>query len=481
MSVVPISREDPRLNAFRTLPHNVDAEKALLGAIFVNNQAYESVSGFLRPDHFALDQNGRIFDACAHLIERGKIADPVTLKGLFEQDATLTEIGGIEYLAELAGAAVGLINAREYARLIHGLHLKRELIAVGDEVIESAYKDIDRDASEIWFAAEAKIEEAGLVDTAPAPDTDTLAHLEKIYQNPGQLLGVPTGFKALDNLLSGFQPEQLILLASRPSMGKTTLAVAMASKCGARSLFLSLEQSRQEIELKMISDRASVPLEVMRHGNYRDSTQFERIVHAANEIRGLPMKISGRSGMSPQEIRAAARRHKKAHGLDILFVDQLTHISPPDRRTTNRVHQIGEILKMLKSLARELNVPLVLLHQLSRAVEGRENKRPALADLRDSGEIEQDADVVMFIFREAYYLERNEPPDPNPDEYQNGTTDRDFEKAMKARQTWERAMNRRQGTAEIIVDKQRMGPIDAVTLHFDGRYSRFGDLGREQQ
>ncbi|MDX9861645.1 MAG: DnaB-like helicase C-terminal domain-containing protein, partial [Rhodospirillales bacterium] len=354
--------------------------------------------------------------------------------------------------------------------------------AVGQDIVAAGYTpDFDRDAMAIWTDAEAKVE--ALAETKAPDEPGTLERLEEIYRNPGKLLGVSSGMTALDNLLCGFQAGQLILLAGRPSMGKTTLAASMARKAKAgddpaKVAFFTLEQSKSEIEIKIISDLASVPMETMRRGTYADAAEFGRVVDAHNRLRKMPLAILGRSGMTPAEIRASARHVKRQlGGLDMIVVDQLTHIAPPDKRTTSRVHQIGETLKPLKAMARELGVPVVLLHQLSRGVEARENKRPTLQDLRDSGEIEQDADVVMFVYREAYYLERDEPVQPDVEDYE-GSGDREYQAAIRKREAWERNITRARTAAEVIVAKQRMGPIDTVTLYYDGRLSRFGDVGR---
>ncbi|NLG06059.1 MAG: AAA family ATPase [Clostridia bacterium] len=480
--VIAISRDaSPFDQTFREPPHSLEAEQAFLGGVMADNRVLDGAA-FLKPEHFALAAHACIYEAILALRERGRVADPLTVKPLVENLPVIVEAGGVPYLVGVASAAVGRLNAIEYARLIRDLWVRREMIAVGQDIVAAGYTpDFDRDAMAIWTDAEARVE--ALTEVKAPEEPGTLERLEEIYKNPGKLLGVSCGLTALDNLLCGFQAGQLILLAGRPSMGKTTLAASMARKAKAgddpaKVAFFTLEQSKSEIEIKIISDLASVPMETMRRGTYADASEFGRVVDAHNRLRKMPLAILGRSGMTPAEIRAEARHIKRRlGGLDAVFVDQLTHIAPPDKRTTNRVHQIGEILKPLKAMARELGVPVVLLHQLSRGVEARENKRPTLQDLRDSGEIEQDADVVMFVYREAYYLERDEPVQPDVEDYE-GPSDRDYQAAIRKREAWERNITRARTAAEVIVAKQRMGPIDTVTLYYDGRLSRFGDVGR---
>jgi replicative DNA helicase len=473
--VIPISR-DNTMTDLRDLPHNEDAEAAFLGGVMVTASVLDGCA-FLRPEHFYYPAHGLIFECMLSLREQGRPVAPETVHSLVEHHEVI-KAAGPGYIAHIASAAVGRINAIEYARLIRDLFMRREMIKVGQDIVAAGYTpDFERDAMAIWTDAEAKVE--ALTDIAPpAQEQGTLERLEEIYKNPGKLLGVSSGMTALDAMLCGFQPGDLILLAGRPSMGKTTLAAAMARRSKARTAFISLEQSRQQIEMKMISDLGSVPLETMRRGTYQGPAEFARLIEAHNTLRAMPITIAGRSGMTPAEIRAQVRHIKRSlGGLDAVFIDQLTHIAPPDKRTINKVHQIGETLKPLKAMAREMEVPVILLHQLSRGVEGRDNKRPTLADLRDSGEIEQDADVVMFVYREEYYLDRDEPPAPNPEHYE-GEEDRDFQSALKKRVNWERAMNRARNMAEIIVAKQRMGPVGPVNLYYDGRLSRFGDVER---
>ncbi|MDX9859980.1 MAG: replicative DNA helicase [Rhodospirillales bacterium] len=479
---------DPRLSAFRTAPHNIEAEKALLGAIFTNNRAYEAVSEFLKPEHFALAQNGRIFAACAKLVERGQIADPVTLKNFFEQDQSLAEIGGPAYLAELASAAVGLINAGEYGRLVYDLHLRRELISLGGDVVERAYGgDVDATAIEQIERAEQ-----GLYDLATRGEyeggfqpfktsvIDAIEMAEKAHKREGSLAGVGTGFTDLDKTLGGLHPSDLIILAGRPSMGKTALATNIAfnaaysyakAKGGEGGIvgFFSLEMSAEQLASRILSEQTDISSDRMRKGELSND-EFNRLVVASQTLHQIPIYIDDTPALTVSALRTRARRLKRQHGLAMIVIDYLQLIASSGSRSDNRVQEVSEITRGLKTLAKELDVPVLALSQLSRAVEQRDNKRPQLSDLRESGSIEQDADVVMFIFREEYYLERDEPA-----QRQDENDDKFFER----RKRWEERLETVRNVAEVIVAKQRHGPIGTIKLMFQGAFTRFGNLDQD--
>jgi len=479
------SDADARLSAFRTPPHNVEAEKALLGAIFANNRAYEAVSEFLKPEHFALGQNGRIFAACAKLVERGQIADPVTLKNFFEQDQSLAEVGGPAYLAELAGSAVGIINAGEYGRLVYDLFLRRELIALGEDVVERAY------GGDVETNAVQQIEQAeqGLYDLATrgeyeggfqpfkASVIDAIEMAEKAHKREGSLAGIGTGFTDIDKMLGGLHPSDLIILAGRPSMGKTALATNIAfnaayshakSKGGEGGIvgFFSLEMSAEQLASRILSEQTDISSDRMRKGELTNE-EFNRLVVASQTLHQIPIFIDDTPALTVSALRTRARRLKRQHGLAFIVIDYLQLIASPGSHSDNRVQEVSEITRGLKTLAKELDVPVLALSQLSRAVEQRDNKRPQLSDLRESGSIEQDADVVMFIFREEYYLERDEPA-----QRQEENDDKFFDR----RQRWEERLESVRNVAEVIVAKQRHGPIGTVKLMFQGAFTRFGNL-----
>ena len=472
--------------SFRTLPHNPEAEKGLLGAMFVNNRAYETVSEFLRPEHFSFPQHGRVFEACAKLIERGQIADPVTLQRFFEADEGLAEIGGPAYLADLAASAVTVINAGEYGRLIYDLFLKRELINLGEDVVNRAYgaEVEERATDQIEFA------EQNLYDLATsgnyeggfqpfkeavlsAIDIATVAH-----NREGGLAGVATGFTDMDSLLGGLHASDLVILAGRPSMGKTALATNIAYNAaynfrhtegreGAVVGFFSLEMSAEQLASRILSEQSNISSDRMRKGELSND-EFHRLSAASSTLHHIPIFIDDTPALTVSALRTRARRLKRQHNLGLIVVDYLQLISASGTsRNDGRVQEVSEITRGLKTLAKELNVPVLALSQLSRAVEQREPPRPQLSDLRESGSIEQDADVVMFIFREEYYLERKKPGRRGDED------DTDFDRRMDR---WEEAKLKVANLADVIVAKQRHGPIGDIKLLFHGAFTRFGDL-----
>ena len=476
--------------AFRTLPHNIEAEKALLGAILVNNRAFEKVTEVLAPAHFALAQHGRVFEACRRLIERGQIADPVTLKRYFEADGSLAEMGGPAYLAELAASAVTTFNAGEYGRIIHDLHLKRELIAIGTDVVDRAYGgEVDESAGD-----QIELAEESLYDLATRGEyeggfqpfrTAVLSAInlaQTAHRRDGGLAGVSTGFADLDTLLGGLHASDLVILAGRPSMGKTALSTNIAYNAaytwsrsegedGAVVGFFSLEMSAEQLASRILSEETHISSDRMRKGELSNE-QFTRLVMASQTLHQIPIFIDDTPALTVSALRTRARRLKRQHRLGLVVVDYLQLVSPSaTSRNDGRVQEVSEITRGLKTLAKELDVPVLALSQLSRAVEQRESKRPQLADLRESGSIEQDADVVMFIFREEYYVDQQRPTRRDDEEEER------FETRMER---WRRNKERVANLAEIIVAKQRHGPIGDVRLMFQGEFTRFANLERSR-
>ena len=474
--------------AFRTMPHNIEAEKALLGAVFVNNRAFESVSDFLQPRHFAYGPHGRVFEASAKLIERGQIADPVTLRRYFEADEGLAEIGGPAYLAELAASAVTVINAGEYGRLIYDLYLKRELIALGENVVNRAYGgDVEETATDQIEQAEQHLYDLAVTGeyeggfqpfrdaVLSAIDMATAAH-----QRDGGLAGVAAGFADLDKLLGGLHKSDLVILAGRPAMGKTALATNIAynaaytyrhteGKEGAVVGFFSLEMSAEQLASRILSEQSNISSDRMRKGELSND-EFNRLAAASTTLHALPIFIDDTPALSVSALRTRARRLKRQHNLGLIVIDYLQLVSAvATSRNDGRVQEVSEITRGLKTLAKELNVPVLALSQLSRAVEQREPPRPQLSDLRESGSIEQDADVVMFIFREEYYLERKRP---------GRRADEDEEDFNRRMEKWEEAKTKVANLADLIVAKQRHGPIGDILLQFHGAFTRFADLDR---
>jgi replicative DNA helicase len=482
-----------RLPGVRRLPHNIDAEMALIGAVLVNNRAYERVAEFLRPDHFALAEHRRIFAACQRLIEKGQIADPVTLRAYFDQDEALADIGGTSYLMRLADAAVTVIHTGEYGRLIHDLALRRELIQLGEDVVNRAYE------AELEDTAQTQIEiaEKGLYDLATHGTADggfetfdraltgALQIAEAAHKRQGLLSGVPTGFADLDGKLGGLHPSDLIILAGRPSMGKTALATNMAFHAarayrtertgegattvvdGAVVGFFSLEMSREQLATRILAEQTQIPSDWIRRGMVAND-KFPDLVVKSGELQRLPIFIDDSPALSISAMRTRARRLKRQHNLGLIVIDYLQLIAPTaGSRHDSRVQELSEITRGLKALAKELHVPVLALSQLSRAVEQREDKRPQLADLRESGTIEQDADVVMFIFREQYYHARTEPTQK---------AEESLDKYLERHDRWKQRGEEIHNKAEVLIAKQRHGPIGKVELFFDEQFTRFGDL-----
>ncbi|MGF1625895.1 MAG: replicative DNA helicase [Alphaproteobacteria bacterium] len=481
----------------RLQPHNFEAEAALLGALLANNSAYDKVSDYLQPEHFADGAHGRIFAAIGRLIGAGQLANPVTLKNYFDKDAALEDIGGADYLAELAGSVVTSSNAGDYGRLIYDLYLRRQLITLGDDILHDAR------SFDIELQATAQIEQAEqrLFDLATTGEiergfqdfrvalTKAIDITESAFRREGRISGVPSGFRDLDAKLGGLHASDLIILAARPSMGKTALATNIAFNAATSVTrdtdergetvelrhpvaFFSLEMSAEQLAMRVIAEKVGVSSEKLRRGEL-GSAQFESLVRASRELAELPLYIDDTPALSIAQVRTRARRLKRTHGLSLIVVDYLQLLAPSQgRRSENRVQEVSEITRGLKALAKELDVPVIALSQLSRAVEQREDKRPQLADLRESGSIEQDADVVMFIFREQYYLERAEPAQRD---------DESLEKFNDRHDRWMHRCEEVYNTGEVIIAKQRHGPIGTIRLSFDGQYTKFSDLAQEDR
>ena len=412
----------------RTPPHNFEAEQALLGAVLMNNRALEKVAEFLRAEHFADPTHGRIYQACQALSFKNQIANPVTLKTYLQSDAGLAELGGDAYLARLAGSAATIINAEDYGRLIFDLHLRRELIAVGEDMVNDAFDtDMDNMATGQIETAEKKLfdlatagqAEGGFVEFRKTLIT-AIEQAEAAHKREGKLSGVTTGLRDLDGKLGGLHPSDLLILAGRPSMGKTALATNIAfnaarayrveqSPTGERKVidgavvaFFSLEMSAEQLATRILAERAEIPSHKIRQGEMSNE-EFERLVVVAQELHQLPLYIDDTPALSVSAVRTRSRRLHRTHGLGLIVIDYLQLLAgTTGKRVENRVQEVSDITRGLKALAKELNVPVLALSQLSRAVEQREDKRPQLSDLRESGSIEQDADVVMFVFREQY-------------------------------------------------------------------------------
>ena len=475
------------------LPQNLEAEQALLGAILVNNKAFEKVSEYLRPFHFADSIHVKIFEVISKLIQRGHIADVITLKNYFEQEGTLNEVGGHKYLIKLADSASPLTNVEYYGQFIYDKYLRRELIATGYEIVNSAMKeDVDADANSQIEMAEKRLFElsnqgdiqGGFVSFGDALTT-SLSLIEQAYQKEGKLSGLPTGLDALDNKTGGLNNSDLIILAGRPAMGKTALATNIAynvaefmgrdknldDKSRGVAVF-SLEMSADQLASRILTTVTQTPSHKMRTGEL-DESEFIRIAAGVRELESIPLYIDDSPGVNINTIRTRARRLKRNKGLGLIVIDYIQLISGTGSKRSegNRVQELSEISRGLKMLAKELNIPVIALSQLSRGVEQRDDKRPIMSDLRESGSIEQDADIVMFGFRE-YYLIKNEEP-----KHHAGETPEHFQNRMEE---WETRIRQTENIGEVIIGKQRHGPTGTVQLFWNGEFTQFGNLVREE-
>ena len=430
--------------------------------------------------------HGRIYDAAAKLIERGQAANPVTLKSYFERDPDLLHLGGAAYLADLAASVVAVVSAADYGRAIHDLYLRRQLIAVGEDMVNDAHAhDLEALAPLQIERAESKLFDLGQIGELRGgfvSFNDSLAtaieHAEAARRRDSHLTGVTTGFLDLNNKLGGFHRSDLLILAARPSMGKTALATNMAyqaakahldsdGKEGAVVGFFSLEMSSEQLATRILSDVTSIESERIRKGQIGER-EFHSFIEASSQLSRLPLFIDDTPALSIAAVRTRARRLKRKHNLGMVVIDYLQLLrADSGKASESRVLEVSEITRGLKALAKELDLPVIALSQLSRAVESREDKRPQLSDLRESGSIEQDSDVVMFIFREEYYLNRDQPT------MHKGESQEAYNERYSH---WAKRLQEVGHIAEIIIGKQRHGPIGTVRLQFDGQYTRFSDL-----
>jgi len=482
-----LARIEPQPEAnLRLAPHNLEAEQALLGAILVNNEAYDRVSDFLRPEHFFEALHGRIFEVITKLLKAGKVATPITLKTYLPD----LDLGGMtvpQYLVRLATSATTIINALEYGRTIYELALRRNLITIGEDMVNRAFDapvdesprlQIEDAERKLYGLAEAGRFEGGFQSFSSA--LSLAIHMaSEAYRRDGGLSGTATGLRDFDQKLGGLQRSDLVILAGRPAMGKTSLATNIAYNIakawrgerqpdgvvktvnGGIVGFFSLEMSAEQLATRVIAEQSGVPSFKIRRGDITQD-EFAKLHEAVAEMQSVPLHIDQSGGISIAQLAARARRLKRQHGLDLLVVDYLQLLAGSSKKSDNRVQELTEITTGLKALAKELDVPIIALSQLSRQVESRDDKRPQLSDLRESGSIEQDADVVLFVYREEYYLQNKEP--------KPGTEDH-----LK----WQMEMDRVHGKAEVIIGKQRHGPTGSVQLQFDANVTRFSDLASE--
>lgn len=471
----------------RTLPANLEAEAAFIGAALIDNRVLEELPVQLRPEHFYAPVHQRIYDRLLVLVDKQMVVTPVTLKPYFEADDDLAELGGTAYLAQLTADGQGLLAPRELAQQIYDLALLRELISVGRGLVENALdtsedlepmRQIELAEARLFEVAEgATVENSGTAFRSASMEAIKL--VEAAMNSGGGLSGKTTGLDSIDHKTAGLHNSDLIILAGRPGMGKTSLATNIAFNCaeehlrymrdggphnyGAPTAFFSLEMSSDQLATRILAEQAEVSSEALRSGKLtRD--EFQQLSYAAQRLAELPLYIDDTPALTIGALRTRARRLKRRHDIGLIVVDYLQLLQGSGRAQDNRVNEISEISRGLKTLAKELGIPVIALSQLSRAVEQREDKRPMLSDLRESGSIEQDADMVWFIFRAEYYHEALRPDHPN-----ETSSDADKDKYS----AWATRMEELANRATLIVAKQRHGSTGNVPLHFQSEFTKF--------
>ena len=489
MPIVPALDLRPVSNDIEiaTAPANVEAEQALLGALLYDNAAFERIGDYLQSRHFYEPFHQRLFEAVETHIRKGQLAEPILLAEQFSRDPAFEELGGVRYLAELVDRAPPAANAPDYARAIYDLALRRDLIRIGGDISTTASQgDAELSARDQIEAAEQKLfqlAETGGVSQGFVTFADALhgavTMAAEAHSRDGGLAGLSTGLIDLDQKIGGLHPSDLVILAARPSMGKTSLACNIAfdvarhyawepqpdgskkTVSGGVVAFFSLEMSAEQLAMRLLAEVSGVSGDRLRKGEI-DASEFGRVRDAALEIQEAPLYIDATGGITIAKLAARARRLKRMVGLDLIVVDYLQLVTGGVGNSDNRVQEVSMITQSLKALAKELSVPVMALSQLSRQVENREDKKPQLSDLRESGSIEQDADMVMFVYRESYYLSRAEPREGTEEHFK-----------------WQEQMDQVRGLADIIIGKQRHGPIGTVRLSFNEDITKFGNLARD--
>ncbi len=477
----------------RTLPANIEAEAAFLGAVLIDNRVIEELRTPLVPAHFFEPIHGRIYERILQLLDRKAVVTPVTLRPYFEADEALRELGGAGYLARLTADGQGLLAPRELAAQIYDLALLRELVSVGRNLVESAMdtsesveplEQIELAEAALYSVAEGAGNQSEAQSFAAATRT-AITGIEKALNSGGHISGKTTGLSSINDKVGGLHDSDLIILAGRPGMGKTSLATNIAFNCAKRFLddtvrdridpaqsvggsvaLFSLEMSADQLATRILAEQSGISSEALRMGKI-SREDFHKLSLASQTLAELPLYIDDTPALTIAALRTRARRLKRRHDIGLIIVDYLQLLQGTGRSNDNRVNEISEISRGLKTLAKELSVPVIALSQLSRAVEQREDKRPMLSDLRESGSIEQDADMVWFVYREDYYIAAREPKQP---------VDGDDAKIHDQHMAWMAEMERVHGLAELIVAKQRHGATGKVRLRFESRITRFSDL-----
>ena len=470
------------------MPQNIEAEQSLIGSVLFDNKVLEDLPTNFATRHFFDPLHSSIFDACIFLIDNGRLADPLTLKSYLKQDDLQRDIDIEKYLSELREGVVSLSKAKFYAEEIRNCYVRRSLIRIGDELINKSVNptlDVTPD-QEISNTEEQlyNLAEKDQINSGPLDFKSVLAsatnQINEAYNRKGKLSGIDTGFSGLNRQLGGLNKSDLLVLAGRPAMGKTALATNIGFNAAKSSileknesiLIFSLEMSAEQLAQRILAEQSTIDSHKLRSGDLNE-TEFSKLVSTQNDILNLPFFIDDTPAISVGQIASRARRLKRTHGLSVIIIDYIQLIQGSKAsEAQGRVQEVSNITRGLKSLAKELNVPILALSQLSRAVEQREDKRPILADLRESGSIEQDADVVMFVYREEYYLDKSEPTQRDNENQESFN-----ERFLK----WQDRRNMAEGKAEIIISKQRHGPTGIVQVQFEAKFTRFMDLVQDDR
>jgi len=472
--------EKLKINNFKQenkLPSNIEAEQALIGSILINNDIIDEISNIVNHKNFYDPLHSKIYNLIENLHNKGMIANPITLKNSFENDAALSEIGGTEYLVKLTRFSSSVKQSIDYAKIVHEKFVKRELVQISetlsdeavDETIDKTGENIIQDTEKSLFdLAERGTFHQSFLKFNQALD-QTIEMATNAMKSDHGIVGVPTGLNDLDERLGGLHRSDLVIIAGRPSMGKTALATNIGYYAAKKILddnkkssiaFFSLEMSSEQLSTRILSEQSRIKSNDIRRGKVTEE-EFNRLIETSRNIHDLPLYIDETPAITISTLSNRARRIKRLFGLDLIIVDYIQLMTTGSKRYDGRVQEISEITQGLKALAKELSVPVLALSQLSRAVEHRDDKKPQLSDLRESGSIEQDADVVMFVFREEYYLERKEP--------KLGTIEHG---------EWQAKMNEIIGSADIIIGKQRHGPTGNIQVEFEGIYTKFKDASK---
>ena len=459
-------------NNFKELPNNIEAEQAVLGSILLTNEIFDEINTIISNKNFYDPMHQKIFAAIENLIFKGMLANPITLKNYFENEKD--EINVPEYLVKVTKFSTSTRQAIEYSKIIYDMFVRRELIKISESTIDSAkLNDLNTSGQNIIENSEKllfDLAEKGSFNSSLVKFDEamklTIEMASNAYKNEEGIVGVPTGLRDLDDKLGGLHNSDLLIIAGRPSMGKTALATNIAfnaaqklQESGKKSsvAFFSLEMSSEQLSTRILAEQSRIKSNDIRRGRISDE-QFDKFIETSKNISELPLYIDETPAISIAALSNRARRIKRIYGLDLIVVDYIQLMRAVHSFKDGRVQEISEITQGLKALAKELSVPVLALSQLSRAVEQRDDKKPQLSDLRESGSIEQDADVVMFVYREAYYLERKEP-----------------RPATAEHADWQAKMNEVSNLAEIIIGKQRHGPTGNVMLEFEPMFTKFKD------